>query len=103
MTELLTSPLNAKHEELGATFTAFGPWNMPLKYNSELEEHRAVRNSAGLFDLSHMGEIWVNGPVAIALLDTSAELEPGTAVEVEIRGKRYPFEVTALPFYKRDK
>ena len=42
-------------------------------------------------------------PVAIALLDTSAELEPGTAVEVEIRGKRYPFEVTALPFYKRDK
>ena len=42
-------------------------------------------------------------PVAIALLDTSAELEPGTAVEVGIRGKRYPFEVTALPFYKRDK
>ena len=42
-------------------------------------------------------------PVAIALLETSAELEPGAEVEVEIRGKRYPFEVTALPFYKRDK
>ncbi|WP_284852532.1 glycine cleavage system aminomethyltransferase GcvT [Corynebacterium rhinophilum] len=71
MTELLTSPLNAKHEELGATFTAFGPWNMPLKYNSELEEHRAVRNSAGLFDLSHMGEIWVNGPDAGKFLSYS--------------------------------
>ena len=41
--------------------------------------------------------------MAIALLNTGANLEPGSAVEVEIRGKRYPFEVTALPFYKRDK
>ena len=40
---------------------------------------------------------------AESLLETSAELEPGAEVEVEIRGKRYPFEVTALPFYKRDK
>ena len=61
MTELLTSPLHAEHEKLGATFTAFGPWNMPLKYQNELDEHRAVRSTAGLFDLSHMGEIWVNG------------------------------------------
>ena len=42
MTELLTSPLHAEHEKLGATFTAFGPWNMPLKYQNELDEHRAV-------------------------------------------------------------
>ena len=61
MTELLTSPLHAEHDKLGATFTAFGPWNMPLKYQNELDEHRAVRSTAGLFDLSHMGEIWVNG------------------------------------------
>jgi len=61
MTELLTSPLHTEHEKLGATFTAFGPWNMPLKYQNELDEHRAVRSTAGLFDLSHMGEIWVNG------------------------------------------
>ena len=44
MTELLTSPLHAEHDKLGATFTAFGPWNMPLKYQNELDEHRAVRN-----------------------------------------------------------
>ena len=42
MTELLTSPLHAEHEKLGATFTAFGPWNMPLKYQNELDEHRAA-------------------------------------------------------------
>ena len=64
MTEFLHSPLHAEHEKLGATFTPFGPWEMPLKYDNELDEHRAVRNAAGLFDLSHMGEIWVNGPDA---------------------------------------
>ncbi|MFS0393622.1 glycine cleavage system protein T, partial [Corynebacterium striatum] len=71
MTELLNSPLHAEHEKLGASFTAFGPWNMPLKYDNELEEHRAVRNSAGLFDLSHMGEIWVNGKDAAKFLSYS--------------------------------
>lgn len=71
MSELLTSPLHSEHEQLGASFTAFGPWNMPLKYANELEEHRAVRSSAGLFDLSHMGEIWVNGPDAAQFLSYS--------------------------------
>ncbi|WP_165243253.1 glycine cleavage system aminomethyltransferase GcvT [Corynebacterium lizhenjunii] len=71
MTELLNSPLHAEHEKLGASFTAFGPWNMPLKYANELEEHRAVRESVGLFDLSHMGEIWVNGADAAAFLSYS--------------------------------
>ena len=42
-------------------------------------------------------------PVALALIDTAAGLQPGAAVEVDIRGKRYPFEVSALPFYKREK
>lgn len=68
MTELRNSPLHAEHEKLGASFTAFGPWNMPLKYANELDEHRAVRTAAGLFDLSHMGEIWVNGEDAARFL-----------------------------------
>ena len=68
MSELRQSPLHAEHEKLGASFTAFGPWNMPLKYGKELDEHHAVRNAVGMFDLSHMGEIWVNGPDAAAFL-----------------------------------
>ncbi len=69
MSKLLHSPLHAVHESLGASFTPFGAWNMPLKYGSELGEHRAVRTSCGMFDLSHMGEVKVTGPDAAALLD----------------------------------
>ncbi|NUP75493.1 MAG: glycine cleavage system aminomethyltransferase GcvT [Sinomonas sp.] len=58
-----------QHAALGASFTDFGGWQMPLKYGSELAEHRAVRETAGLFDLSHMGEVWVTGPSAGAFLD----------------------------------
>jgi hypothetical protein len=57
------------HKQLGAAFTDFGGWDMPLKYGSELAEHRAVRQTAGLFDLSHMGEVRVSGPDAAAYLD----------------------------------
>lgn len=63
------SPLHDAHVALGASFTDFAGWQMPLKYSSELAEHHAVRNAAGLFDLSHMGEIDISGPDAAALLD----------------------------------
>jgi aminomethyltransferase len=68
MTEKYTA-LYDEHKKLGASFTDFGGWQMPLKYSSELAEHHAVRKSAGLFDLSHMGEVWVTGPDAGAFLD----------------------------------
>ncbi|MFJ6027600.1 glycine cleavage system aminomethyltransferase GcvT [Pseudarthrobacter sp. NPDC092424] len=68
MTEKFTA-LYDEHKKAGASFTDFGGWQMPLKYESELAEHRAVRNAAGLFDLSHMGEVWVTGPDAAAFLD----------------------------------
>ncbi|AXJ09081.1 glycine cleavage system aminomethyltransferase GcvT [Arthrobacter sp. PM3] len=68
MTENYTA-LYEQHKKAGASFTDFGGWQMPLKYSSELAEHHAVRNSAGLFDLSHMGEVWVTGPDAAAFLD----------------------------------
>lgn len=61
--------LSGIHEGLGASFTDFAGWRMPLRYGSELAEHHAVRNAAGLFDLSHMGEIEVVGADAAALLD----------------------------------
>ncbi|TDL31560.1 glycine cleavage system aminomethyltransferase GcvT [Arthrobacter nitrophenolicus] len=68
MTENYTA-LYEQHKKAGASFTDFGGWQMPLKYNSELAEHHAVRTAAGLFDLSHMGEVWVTGPQAAAFLD----------------------------------
>jgi aminomethyltransferase len=63
------TPLRAVHERLGATMTEFAGWLMPLRYGSETAEHKAVRTSAALFDLSHMGEIAVTGPGAAAALD----------------------------------
>lgn len=63
------SPLQRAHERLGARFTDFGGWSMPLSYGSQLEEHAAVRRAAGLFDVSHMAEFAVNGPGAAAFLD----------------------------------
>ena len=63
------SPLHDEHVALGASLTSFGGWQMPLRYTSDLAEHRAVREAAGLFDLSHMGEIEVAGPQAAAALD----------------------------------
>jgi aminomethyltransferase len=69
MTTGPASPLLDEHRSLAASFTDFAGWEMPLKYGSELAEHRAVREVAGLFDLSHMGEIAVTGPQAAAALD----------------------------------
>ncbi|MGN6274133.1 MAG: glycine cleavage system aminomethyltransferase GcvT [Protaetiibacter sp.] len=63
------SPLDAVHRAAGASFTDFAGWQMPVRYSSDLAEHHAVREAAGLFDLSHMAEILVLGPEAPAALD----------------------------------
>lgn len=68
MTERI-SPLDGIHRAAGASFTDFAGWQMPVRYESDLAEHHAVRRSAGIFDLSHMGEIVVVGPEAGAALD----------------------------------
>ncbi|CAN5432321.1 glycine cleavage system aminomethyltransferase GcvT [soil metagenome] len=65
----LLSPLHELHVEAGALFTDFAGWQMPVRYSSDLAEHHAVRTAAGLFDLSHMGEILVVGPEAAHALD----------------------------------
>jgi len=62
------SPLDAVHRAGGASFTDFAGWQMPVRYSSDLAEHHAVREAAGLFDLSHMAEIVVLGPEAPAAL-----------------------------------
>ncbi|MEV8567817.1 glycine cleavage system aminomethyltransferase GcvT [Streptomyces sp. NPDC051322] len=61
--------LDALHRSLGATMTDFAGWDMPLRYASERDEHNAVRTRAGLFDLSHMGEITITGAQAVDLLN----------------------------------
>ncbi len=65
----IPSPLHDEHVALGATLTPFAGWLMPLRYAGDLAEHQAVRSAAGLFDLSHMGELQVEGPGAAAALD----------------------------------
>ena len=57
----LLSPLNDQHKALGATFTDFSGWQMPLHYGSILKEHLYVRESVGLFDISHMGALFISG------------------------------------------
>ena len=76
--------MRAIHARLGAVMTSFAGWQMPLRYASETAEHQAVRHAAGLFDLSHMGEILVSGPGAGAALDYAltghlSALRPGRA------------------------
>lgn len=61
------TPLFGRHVSLGAKMTEFAGWQMPLSYRGILEEHRSVRTKAGLFDVSHMGEIAVRGPGAAEL------------------------------------
>lgn len=71
MTEPRSTPLHEKHTALGASFTDFGGWMMPVRYSSDLAEHRAVREAAGLFDVSHMAEFLVIGANAPAFLDVA--------------------------------
>ena len=66
---LKRTPLHAFHVEHNARMVPFAGWEMPVQYTSILEEHRAVRESAGLFDVSHMGEVRVHGAGARAFLN----------------------------------
>jgi aminomethyltransferase len=70
------TPLVEVHRSLGARLIEFGGWLMPVQYTSILEEHRAVRGRAGLFDLSHMGELYVDGPEAGAALASALISDP---------------------------
>ncbi len=78
------TPLHDRHVALGAKVIEFGGWLMPVQYAGILEEHRAVRERAGLFDLSHMGELFVEGPeagdaLAYALVSNPPALKEGRA------------------------
>lgn len=69
MSELKRTPLRDFHAAHGARLVDFAGWEMPVQYRSILEEHKAVRRTAGLFDVSHMGEVEVKGPGALGFLN----------------------------------
>src|SRR3954469_2283792 len=69
MSELKRTPLRDFHAAHGARLVDFAGWEMPVQYRSILEEHKAVRRAAGLFDVSHMGEVDVRGAEAGKFLD----------------------------------
>jgi aminomethyltransferase len=72
-----TTSFNPKHRQLGARMVEFAGFEMPIEYSGIISEHLAVRNSVGVFDVSHMGEIWVKGPGARRLLDYVLSNDPG--------------------------
>src|SRR5215472_3214750 len=79
------TPLYDAHRKLGARMVDFAGWEMPVQYTSVLAEHEAVRTAAGLFDVSHMGEVVFQGPGALdaanALISNDlARCEDGQAV-----------------------
>lgn len=74
--------LHAVHQSLGAKMIPFAGFDMPVRYSSDMDEHHAVRNAVGVFDVSHMGEFWVMGPHALDLIqwvtsNDAAKLTPG--------------------------
>ncbi len=78
------TPLRRRHEQLGARLIPFAGWLMPIRYSGILDEHRAVRSTAGLFDLGHMGQVSITGPGALAFLQSVTTndvsvLNPGDA------------------------
>jgi len=85
MSDIRQSPLRDFHLAHGGRLVPFAGWELPVQYTAILEEHRAVRERAGLFDVSHMGEVSVEGPQALALLqklltNDISRIAPGAAI-----------------------
>src|SRR5213082_1631034 len=81
---LLRTPVYERHVALGARMVPFAGWELPVQYEGVIQEHRAVRTDAGVFDVSHMGEVEVEGPQARVLLQSLLSndldrIEPGQA------------------------
>jgi aminomethyltransferase len=76
-TTLRRTPLHASHLALGARMVPYAGYEMPVQYSSIIEEHRTVRGSVGLFDLSHMGELHLSGPEALAFARYAVVSDPG--------------------------
>jgi len=92
MDSLKRTPIYEEHTKLGAKIVPFAGWEMPLQYGSIIDEHLTVRNKVGLFDVSHMGEIFVSGREALDFLQKLvpqdiSKLFPGKAVYCQLTNK----------------
>lgn len=83
MPDLVPSPLADHHEELGARVGPFAGWLMPISYEGTLAEHAAVREGVGVFDVSHLGTVWVRGQGATAAVDGALTNDPRPLVDGE--------------------
>jgi len=97
--QLRHTALNAAHRRLGAKMVDFGGWDMPVEYSGIIAEHLAVRNAAGLFDVSHMGEIEVRGPRA---LDLVQHLSCNDAAKLAVGQAHYSGLMTGLGCFVDD-
>ncbi len=79
------TPLNQVHRELGARMVDFGGWDMPVQYSGVIEEHLAVRQAAGLFDVSHMGEVEVRGANALAFIQHLAINDASKLIDGQVQ------------------
>ncbi len=79
------TPLNKAHRELGARMVDFGGWDMPVQYSGVIDEHLAVRSAAGLFDVSHMGEVEVRGKGALAYIQELTTNDAAKLVDGQVQ------------------
>ncbi len=79
------TPLHAEHLRLGARMVDFGGWEMPVQYSGVIDEHMAVRQAAGLFDVSHMGEIDVRGEDALTFVQEVTINDAATLVDGQVQ------------------
>lgn len=85
MANVLRTPLHDEHVKLGATMVEFAGYDMPIQYTGIIEEHKACRTAAGLFDVSHMGEIEVEGPDAERFVNYISTWNTGTLEPYEVK------------------
>ena len=91
-TPIKTIPLNDLHLALGGKMVPFAGYMMPVRYSSDIEEHLCVRQGVGVFDVSHMGEFFVEGPQALALIQKVTSNDASTLVIGQAQYSCYPNE-----------
>lgn len=94
--EVKRIPLNDLHEKLGGKMVSFAGFNMPVRYSSDIEEHMAVRNNVGVFDVSHMGEFTLKGPNALDLIQSVTTNDASKLVDGQAQYSSLPNDTGGL-------